>query len=220
MEDNQMTNTDFDRIAKFDDHKWDHNKYYHDYLLGHIGKIGSSMDIGCGKGAFAIRLADKSTNVIGIDLSTEMINAAKKNNGRSNIEYIVADVMEYTLGDEEYDCISSIATAHHLSMEDFLKKIRRSLKKGGVFLLLDLYKKETIADYIFSILAVPINFFKMLTIEGATKRNDDEIRVWNEHIKHDKYMTLSELRAICSEILPGSKVKRHFFWRYSVVWKK
>jgi hypothetical protein len=33
-------------------------------------------------------------------------------------------------------------------------------------------------------------------------------------------LPLAEIRRICANRLPGAKVKRHLFWRYSLVWRK
>jgi hypothetical protein len=43
---------------------------------------------------------------------------------------------------------------------------------------------------------------------------------WAEHEQYDSYLTLSEIRKACDEILPGALVRKHLLWRYSVVWKK
>ena len=50
---------------------------------------------------------------------------------------------------------------------------------------------------------------------------DIELRAaWDEHGRHDSYLTLSEIRKTCADILPGASVTRHLLWRYSLVWKK
>jgi hypothetical protein len=41
-----------------------------------------------------------------------------------------------------------------------------------------------------------------------------------EHEKTDTYLTLPRLRQACADVLPGALVRRHLFWRYSIVWRK
>ncbi len=40
------------------------------------------------------------------------------------------------------------------------------------------------------------------------------------HIETDEYLTLAEARRIYMGALAGAIVRKHLFWRYSVVWEK
>lgn len=43
---------------------------------------------------------------------------------------------------------------------------------------------------------------------------------WEQHGKHDHYLTFEQVRELVDEILPGSSVKRCLFWRYVMVYQK
>ena len=43
---------------------------------------------------------------------------------------------------------------------------------------------------------------------------------WARHGLNDSYLTLGQVHDVCNSLLPGAEVRRHLFWRYSVVWKK
>jgi hypothetical protein len=45
-------------------------------------------------------------------------------------------------------------------------------------------------------------------------------RAWAEHGRLDRYPRVGQVRKICRELLPGARVRRHLFWRYSIVWRK
>ncbi|ARA96712.1 hypothetical protein CW755_03785 [Geobacillus thermodenitrificans] len=47
-----------------------------------------------------------------------------------------------------------------------------------------------------------------------------ENRAMKDHIKHDVYMPLKDIRKIVNSILPNAIIRRHLFWRYSLIWKK
>lgn len=128
--------------------------------------------------------------------------------------------MELPFTENQYDCVVSIATVHHLPMERFLANVRDALRPGGTILILDLYKQETLGDYLLSLVASPLNILILLLKTGHLRVTEEERRAWDEHGKHDKYLTIQEIREICNRVLPGAKVKRHLFWRYSLVWKK
>lgn len=69
---------DFDRLALLDDEGWTTNNHYHDFLLKHVPeKCGNALEIGCGTGAFARRLAERCRRVVALDLSAEMIRVAR-----------------------------------------------------------------------------------------------------------------------------------------------
>jgi hypothetical protein len=43
-----------------------------------------------------------------------------------------------------------------------------------------------------------------------------EVRdAWAAHEAHDLYPTMSDVHALCDEILPGAKIQKHLLWRYS-----
>jgi hypothetical protein len=87
-------------------------------------------------------------------------------------------------------------------------------------LVLDLFKAVSITDFLLAGLAVPANVALRL-IKRAPLRLPPDVRdAWEEHGRYDTYLPLSETRAICARALPGAEVRRHLFWRYSIVWKK
>jgi ubiquinone/menaquinone biosynthesis C-methylase UbiE len=68
----------FDKIAFLPD-QWDHNQQYQNYLLKNIlPNCSCILDVGCGTGELTKKLAPYSAEVIGIDVSENMINEAKK----------------------------------------------------------------------------------------------------------------------------------------------
>ncbi len=68
---------DFDRIALVSPDGATHNDYYHLFLLRQLpSPCVHSLDIGCGTGSFARRLAERSQQVLALDLSPEMIRIA------------------------------------------------------------------------------------------------------------------------------------------------
>jgi 2-polyprenyl-3-methyl-5-hydroxy-6-metoxy-1,4-benzoquinol methylase len=222
----QSTSTiqaDFDRLAHLTaDQQWNHNSHYDGYLLKHVPTpCREALDIGCGTGAFARSLAERSDHVLGIDLSPEMVRVAtSRSEGYSNIEYRVADVMEVDLPGEQYDCIASIATLHHMPMDAILRKMKAALRPGGTLLVLDLYEAQGWADRLPNVLALPVNIVLRLVKQRRLRESREVRAAWEEHGRSDRYLTLGEVRRICAEVLPGAKVKRHLLWRYSIVWRK
>jgi ubiquinone/menaquinone biosynthesis C-methylase UbiE len=213
---------DFDRIALLSSEGWDNNTHYQQYLLQHIpSPCQNGLEIGCGTGAFSRLLAERSDKVLALDLSPEMIRIAREHSKQfSNIDFQVADVTSREFPAEGFDCIVTIATLHHLPMTEMLLKLKAALKVGGRLLVLDLFQSEGLTDMMASALAMPLNVGLRLVRHRRLRAPREVREAWAEHGRHDSYLTLDQVRKVCSDILPGAKVKRHLLWRYSIIWEK
>jgi len=218
----ELIRDDFDRLALLDTDDWNHNNHYHAFLLKHLPQgCELTLDIGCGSGAFSRRLAEHSQHVLGLDLAPEMIRLAQARSQKYlNIEYQVADVLQWDFPREKYDCIASIATFHHLPLKVMLQKAQQALRPGGVLLILDLFKSVTLADHLTDIASIPVNLFLRLAKTGKLRESEAVRAAWAEHGTHDVYLPLSVIHQACSEIVPAARLQRHLMWRYSIIWKK
>lgn len=211
---------DFDRLATFSTEQWNHNSHYHQFLLRHLpAHCCTALEIGCGTGAFARLLAQRAEHVLALDLSPEMIRLGQeRSTAYPAIEFQVADVLASQFSGQ-FDAIVSIATFHHLPMEKLLMKLKEALTPGGVLLVLDLYQPRLV-DLPLNVIAVPANVFLKYARTGHLREPAAVRAAWAEHGQRDVYLTLPQVRAICKAMLPGARVKRHLFWRYSLVWNR
>jgi hypothetical protein len=51
-------------------------------------------------------------------------------------------------------------------------------------------------------------------------RPKEAIAAMKEHLRTDEFLTLSQVKQIYGNLLNRAKIKKHLFWRYSVVWQK
>jgi 2-polyprenyl-3-methyl-5-hydroxy-6-metoxy-1,4-benzoquinol methylase len=212
---------DFDRLALLSGESWDHNKHYHRFLLQQVPQhCRNALEIGCGKGAFARLLAQKVDHVLALDLSPQMISLARERSGQcTNIDFQMADVLSLEFAPGQFDCIVSIATLHHLPMEDILTRLKAALAPNGTLIVLDLYQAR-LSDLPVLLIAIPLNLILKFLKTGHVKEPVAVRAAWDAHGKHDTYFTLAQLRNICRAILPGARVRRHLLWRYSLIWTK
>ncbi|MDW7655925.1 MAG: class I SAM-dependent methyltransferase [Bacillota bacterium] len=95
------------------------------------------LDLGCGYGwhcKYAVECGAKQ--VLGIDMSEKMIQEAKKKNADPKINYQVCSVESYDYPAESYDCVISNLVLHYIAdIDSVFRKICRTLKADGVFLL-------------------------------------------------------------------------------------
>ena len=216
---------DFDRIAMVSTASEDgatHNDHYHNFLLRHLpSNCHDVLEIGCGTGGFARRLAKRSERVLALDLSPEMVRIARERSAQfPNIEFQLADVHEVPFNIASFDCIATIATLHHVPIEETLLKMKTALKPGGVLLILDLFEPAGLSDSLSNLLAIPVSVSLRLLHHGRLLPRREVRDAWSAHERHDIYPTMNEVHALCARILPGAKIKQHLLWRYSIVWKK
>lgn len=239
--------TDFDRIALLSTDGWTHNSHYHNFLLRHVPtNCEETLEIGCGTGVFARLLAERSQNVLALDLSPEMVRIARARSSQfSNIEFQIADVSTRNFPAERFDCIASIATLHHLPLCEIFLKMKDALRPGGVLLVLDIFEprkwhghpardsragrachdqtasvREVLIDTLLNTVAIGVSGSLRLLHTGRLLPPREVRAAWAAHERHDTYPTMSEVRELCADILPGARVSKNLLWRYSVIWQK
>jgi len=100
-----------------------------------------ALDLCCGAGFLTLELARAGKLVDAIDYSEREINVAKryqsqlKSKPSGKINWIIADLNNYSLPTAEYDLITAWDGLHHIPNIDRLcSQIYDSLRPGGVFL--------------------------------------------------------------------------------------
>ena len=219
---NDLIRADFDRLALLENEGWNHNNHFHSFLLKQLpAKCDQALDIGCGVGTFSRLLAGRSRRVLGLDLSAGMIGVARqRSRAYSNLEFQIGDVLAWDFPYEQFDCIASIATLHHMPLDSVLQKMKAGLKPGGVLLILDLYKSESMSDRLTDLFSICLGMILVPVMTGRLRTPEAVRKAWDEHGKHDAYLPMSAIRLVCADILPGARVRRHLLWRYSIIWIK
>lgn len=106
------------------------------WLLSQLASSSKILDIGCGTGRpVCSTLADAGHNVLGIDVSSEMLKAAKAN--VKNARFQLLDYRDFAAENGTFDAItvyfSLIAGVTQDEIRDAFKKIHGWLRPGGIF---------------------------------------------------------------------------------------
>jgi ubiquinone/menaquinone biosynthesis C-methylase UbiE len=204
---------------------WDHNAYYQRVLLNRLPRpCGRVLDVGCGAGAFAARLAGRAQHVDAVDRSAAMIEAARRR-APANVSCVHADVMELPLPADHYDAIVSITALHHLPLGEALRHLAPALRPGGVLAAVVLPRPDLPHEAPTEFVAAAANralgaLFAALRATGSGGwYGPDPI---NEAVPKvfDPPLTTRRAREVAAAALPGARVRRLLFWRYLLLWRR
>jgi len=85
---------------------WNHNVHYQPVILGAVPPgCQAALDVGCGDGLLAARLADRCAKVTGIDRDPNMIRTARAQHARASITFIEADFLAHPFPAESFDFV-------------------------------------------------------------------------------------------------------------------
>lgn len=108
------------------------------YIRKELKGYTKILDVGCGIGSIEERLPD--FNIVGIDVSREMIKEAKK---RTQKKFVKGNVEEIPFKDESFDAIFSLTTLEFVEdYEKAIEEVFRVLRNDGKFLALILNPKS------------------------------------------------------------------------------
>ena len=204
---------------------WDHNAYYQRLLLKRLPEqCGRVLDVGCGAGAFAARLADHAEHVDAVDKSAPMIEATRRR-APANVSCIHADVLKLSLPADHYDAIVSIAALHHLPLDDALRHVAPALRPGGVLAAVVLHRSDWPRDMLVELVAAAANrvfgaLFAVLrtTGRGSWYRPESTHEAMPKVV--DPPLTTRQARDIAAATLVCGYVRRLLFWRYLLLWQR
>lgn len=113
-----------------------------DFIQSALPKKETILDLCCGTGRHSIILRRRGWNTVGLDLSKNLLNIAKRNmkNERAEFPLVRADMRHFPFRKQVFDAVICMFTSfgylpsENEDMKSF-KEVRRILRKGGKFLL-------------------------------------------------------------------------------------
>ncbi|BBZ76491.1 SAM-dependent methyltransferase [Mycolicibacterium anyangense] len=204
---------------------WDHNAFYHRRVLDELPvRCERVLDLGCGAGVLAAKLAGRADRVDALDRSPVMIEAARRVVGE-NVTCVLADIDDYGLAEDTYDAVVSVAALHHLRAAQVLPRLAAALRPGGVLVIVGLPARDLVGDWLTETASVVLNPVAGAVFAALRRLTG---RSWFAHDStHDLMpvqghapLTTRQLGQLAHTVLPGSSIRRLLFWRYLLVWHK
>jgi SAM-dependent methyltransferase len=200
-------------------HPWSHNDIYARWITSQARRIRtprprSALDIGCGTGNLAGRLAGVVDQVTGLEPDPEASRiATERFAGDHRVRILSIGFDDRPDGD--WDLVTMVAVLHHLPLAETLTAVRSMIKPGGRLVVVGL-ARETRADAPWSAVSVLLNPLMGLILHP---RADGVMPAGMTAPARDPHQTLDEITDIAGRILPGVRIRRGLFFRYTLVWQ-
>jgi SAM-dependent methyltransferase len=98
------------------------------------------LDFGCGSGRFSYWIAPKVKKVVGLEITSEMIDLAEKNRTADNVEFAVYDGLHFPVFPFPFDLILSVGVLQTMKeglLKSTLSSLARYLRKDGIVYLIE-----------------------------------------------------------------------------------
>ncbi|MBM9506662.1 class I SAM-dependent methyltransferase [Actinacidiphila acididurans] len=198
-------------------HPWSHNDHYGPWIAGRVAGSGARhvLDVGCGAGNLAALLRRRAVTVTGLDPDPRMARAAADRFADDPVVTIVEAGFAGRDPQRRFDAITLVAVLHHLPLVPTLRELRGCLAPGGRLVVVGCYRETGCVDLLVSLLSVLLNPVMGLVRHPARAA---ALPLHMTAPTADPQETLGDIRAAAAQELPGARIRRRLFWRYSLVY--
>lgn len=205
-------------------HPWNHNAHFHNWILRNLpARRQAALDVGCGTGVLAGKLAPRFARVTGIDADAGMAAAASARLAHDPVVTIRRCGFEdfaASAGDGEADLITMVAVLHHLDLDDTLTRIPGLLAPGGRLLVVGLARANSLPDLAVDLVSAAANPVMGLIKHPHPARPQGPAAGQPVMPVRDPATTLAQITAAVRAHLPGAAIRRRLFFRYTLRWDK
>ncbi len=104
-------------------------------VLAHIPKSARVLELGCGTGSTALRLAPHAHSIVATDFAQGMIDQANARPQAGNVTFMCADVFDPGLEDGVFDVVMAFNLFHLVEdTPESMARIHDLLAPGGLFI--------------------------------------------------------------------------------------
>lgn len=100
-------------------------------LTHHLRPGQHVLELGCGTGYFTRELARTGAQIIAIDISPDLLEAARRDCQRDNVSFEIQNAYDLSYADATFDSVVASSVLHHLDLGEALREIYRVLKQDG-----------------------------------------------------------------------------------------
>ena len=203
-------------------HPWSHNDHFHGWILQRLpARRRRALDVGCGAGLLLSRLRTRFGEVLGVDADAAM--AALSTERFAGDPAVSVRHARFEEVDGAFDTITMVAVLHHMPLEPALRHASELLESGGRLLVVGLARPDTVTDFIWDLGSALLNPLVGLvrhpqpTAPAVDNPVDDGEPVMPVR---DAAETFAKISRTAREVLPGARIRRRLFFRYTLEWTR
>ena len=211
---------DFDSVAEiYDALPIESNNDHSTFFVNMPRNTRHALDVGCGTGNFLMHMHNKFDYLVGMDISNNMINVARRKiytAGIGNCNFVIGDAENLPFAYEKFDFVFSHTMLHHCpNLFSTLVGLKKLVASQGKLVLIDILDASltgfspilsmnviAFLDILKSMLFSPAIFFKRKYL-GVP-------REWNLHQMRECFYSQEEVYNAAGEIFPGVKLQTYF----------
>lgn len=222
-------------------HPWSHNDHFHGWILRrlptrrHPDQRLRALDVGCGRGLLLSRLRGRFDEVLGVDADAAMASIAA---GRfAGDPAVTVRRARFEGVDGTFDAVTMVAVLHHLPLETALRHAADLLAPGGRLLVVGLARAETLTDLAWDLPSSLLNPLVGLIKHpqpvrapvddggpgaGDSRPGAGDSRADDRPVMpvRDPAETFAEISRTARAVLPGARLRRRLFFRYTLEWTR
>jgi SAM-dependent methyltransferase len=199
--------------------EWNRDAAYHPWIVRVAAEhAGDALDVGCGDGLLALRLAEVSRSVVGIDRDSVAVAQARKRLALvPNTDAAVSEFgTEWGLAPNSYDVITMVSVLHELPLAPALQRAAELLKPGGSLLIVGQTAPRSWTDRCLAWLSTP--YARALELfyswRGMYRPEFASAQPVPPSCSFD------EVAEAAAELLPGAELRRGPLERFRLCWSK
>ena len=198
-------------------HPWSHNDAYTGFVMAQARAVrrgggDTAVDAGCGTGNLLSRLSEVFPTVIGIEPHAPTAASATRRFPAQKVRIENRAFRAEPPG--AYDLITFVASLHHMPLHTALRDARAALRPGGRVVIVGV-ARATWRDAPRSGLSLLLNPLVGL-VRHPRRANGQPAHM--QAPATEATQSFEQIRTIANDILPGIRMRRRLFWRYTATW--
>jgi len=191
---------------------WNVNIHYDARLAACVPASATAvLDVGCGDGFLAARLAWRVPHVVAIDVDAPVLGRARARFPDAPVSWCHGDILTHPLRPGSFDAVLSNAMFHHLpDTRAALRQLSQLVRPGGMLAIVGFPRTEW-RDLPW---AVTTGLLRGVAIRVRRKWPHTAPTAWPPRD------SIRELRQAAREVLPGSHVRLLLLGRYLLTWSR
>jgi SAM-dependent methyltransferase len=190
---------------------WNVNIHYDRRLADSVPDGARSvLDVGCGDGFLAARIADRVPGVVALDIDAPVLARARARFPDTAVTWREGDLLDDPFPVTTFDAVVSNATLHHFAdAGDALGRLAALVGPGGTLAVVGLVRTGW-RDVPWAVMA------------ALARGIAHVVRGRWEHTAPQRWPpphTFGELRKVVAEVLPDARLARLLLGRYLLTWQ-